>query len=69
MGAWTFIRSRLARVIDGRWPLFYLGRPQSSSPAEGSSAVHAANQQKLVEQAFNRDGQSTEQNGIIWEKA
>jgi 2-oxoglutarate dehydrogenase E1 component len=69
MGAWNFVRPRLTRLIDDRWPLFYLGRPPSSSPAEGSSAVHAANQQRLVDQAFNRSDKSVEEDGIIWEKA
>lgn len=53
MGAWEFLRLQLARVMDGRWPLHYIGRPRSSSPAEGSSAWHALNQQAIVRQAYD----------------
>ncbi len=53
MGAWEFLRLQLARVIDGRWPLRYIGRPRSSSPAEGSSAWHALIQETLVRQAYD----------------
>lgn len=52
MGAWEFVRLQLARLINGRCPLHYVGRPRSSSPAEGSSAWHALNQQMIVRQAF-----------------
>ncbi len=53
MGAWPFMRARLRRLIDGRWPLHYVGRPRSSSPAEGSSAWYALNQETIVKQAFD----------------
>jgi 2-oxoglutarate dehydrogenase E1 component len=51
MGAWEFMRLQLQRLIENRWPLTYVGRPRSSSPAEGSSAWHAANQAALLRQA------------------
>jgi len=54
MGAWTFLQPRLATLIDGRWPLRYVGRAPSSSPAEGSAAWHAANQATLLRQAYDR---------------
>jgi 2-oxoglutarate dehydrogenase E1 component len=53
MGAWTFVRPLLEEVIDGRWPLRYVGRARSSSPSEGSSTWHQLNQKALVEQAFD----------------
>ncbi|HUY13957.1 MAG TPA: 2-oxoglutarate dehydrogenase E1 component [Terriglobia bacterium] len=53
MGAWEFLRLQLARLIAGRWPLHYLGRPRNSSPAEGSSSRHAINQEIIISQAFN----------------
>jgi 2-oxoglutarate dehydrogenase E1 component len=53
MGAWEFLRLQLARLIAGRWPLHYLGRPRNSSPAEGSSNRHAINQEIIINQAFN----------------
>jgi 2-oxoglutarate dehydrogenase E1 component len=52
MGAWTFARPRLEALIDGRWPLRYVGRPANASPAEGSSTWHTANQAALIEQAL-----------------
>ncbi|HSB80203.1 MAG TPA: 2-oxoglutarate dehydrogenase E1 component [Candidatus Methylomirabilis sp.] len=53
MGAWTYMQTRLGKLIAGRWPLRYIGRPPNSGPAEGSSAWHAANQKALVERAYN----------------
>jgi 2-oxoglutarate dehydrogenase E1 component len=52
MGAWEFVRLQLLRLINGRWPLHYLGRMRSSSPAEGSSAWHNFNQEAIIKQAF-----------------
>lgn len=53
MGAWGFVAPRLRDLIAGRWPLRYVGRAASSSPAEGSAAWHAANQALLLEQAYD----------------
>ena len=55
MGAWEFVRPLLEQLIDGRWPLRYIGRARNSSPSEGSSAWHAANQRAIVEQVFEAD--------------
>ncbi len=52
MGAWTFVQPCLNRVLNGRLPLRYIGRPANSSPAEGSTARHAAVQRQLVEAAL-----------------
>jgi 2-oxoglutarate dehydrogenase E1 component len=52
MGAWDFVRPLLEDAIDGRWPLRYIGRARNSSPSEGSSAWHAANQRAIVTEAF-----------------
>jgi 2-oxoglutarate dehydrogenase E1 component len=54
MGAWEFVRPLLEQLIDGRWPLRYIGRVRNSSPSEGSSAWHAANQKAIVEQTFDQ---------------
>jgi 2-oxoglutarate dehydrogenase E1 component len=51
MGAWEFIRPHLTEVASGRI-VRRVARPRSASPAEGSSARHALNQQVLVNQAF-----------------
>jgi 2-oxoglutarate dehydrogenase E1 component len=51
MGAWDFIRPHFREVANGR-PVRHVARPRSASPAEGSAARHALNQQTLVTQAF-----------------
>jgi 2-oxoglutarate dehydrogenase E1 component len=51
MGAWDFIRPHLVDVASGR-PVHHVARPRSASPAEGSAARHATNQQALVNRAF-----------------
>src|SRR5690606_793220 len=67
MGAWEFARplliallGKLSQAQQGqRKLLHYLGRPRSSSPAEGSSATHNFNQSALIEQAFSREIRDT----------
>ena len=51
MGAWEFIRPHLTEVASGR-TVTRVARPRSASPAEGSAARHAKNQQLLVDKAF-----------------
>ena len=51
MGAWDFIRPHLTEVSGSR-PVRRVARPRSASPAEGSAARHALNQQALVNQAY-----------------
>jgi 2-oxoglutarate dehydrogenase E1 component len=51
MGAWDFIRPHLTEVSNGR-TVRRVARPRSASPAEGSAARHALNQQALVRQAY-----------------
>ena len=55
MGAWEFVRPSLEGLAGAR-RLAVLARPRSSSPAEGSSARHAQNQERLVSRAFERQG-------------
>ena len=52
MGAWDFVRPALESLRSAR-RLSVLARPRSSSPAEGSAARHARNQEQLVAQAFS----------------
>jgi 2-oxoglutarate dehydrogenase E1 component len=52
MGGWEFVRPLLEQLIDGRWPLRYIGRVRNSSPSEGSAAWHQANQRAIVAQTF-----------------
>ena len=51
MGAWEFVRPSLEAFAGSR-RLAVIARPRSSSPAEGSAAVHAQNQEQIVKQAF-----------------
>jgi 2-oxoglutarate dehydrogenase E1 component len=51
MGAWDFIRPHLLELAGAR-SVRRVARPRSASPAEGSAARHALNQQALVNQAY-----------------
>ena len=51
MGAWEFVRPALEGLVGSR-QLAVLARPRSSSPAEGSAARHAQNQERLIGRAF-----------------
>jgi 2-oxoglutarate dehydrogenase E1 component len=62
MGAWDFVRPRLMELVDERWRLRYVGRPFSSSPAEGSTTWHMMNQAELIAQAFQAIAQAVKLN-------
>ncbi|MCC7008170.1 MAG: 2-oxoglutarate dehydrogenase E1 component [Acidobacteria bacterium] len=51
MGAWEFVRPLIEDLVGPR-RLAVLARPRSSSPAEGSAARHARNQEQLLARAF-----------------
>ncbi|HEX7327012.1 MAG TPA: 2-oxoglutarate dehydrogenase E1 component [Casimicrobiaceae bacterium] len=51
-GAWYRLNAYLRADIDKRRVLAYAGRPVSASTAVGYAALHAAEQKKLVEDAF-----------------
>jgi 2-oxoglutarate dehydrogenase E1 component len=51
-GAWYRLNTYLRADIDKRKLLAYAGRPVSASPAVGYAALHAAEQKKLIEEAF-----------------
>ena len=65
MGAWSWVYPRLCEVIAGRWPLQYVGREPSSSPAEGSAAWYQQNQQVLIEQAFGERADEDKEDFIL----
>jgi len=67
MGAWDFIRPHLTEVSNGR-TVRRVARPRSASPAEGSAARHALNQQALVNQAFT-DRATARGDGAVARKA
>jgi 2-oxoglutarate dehydrogenase E1 component len=49
MGGWTFMEARLRAM---GFPVKYVGRDASASPATGSRTVHVREQKELVEAAF-----------------
>ncbi|MBA2610018.1 MAG: multifunctional oxoglutarate decarboxylase/oxoglutarate dehydrogenase thiamine pyrophosphate-binding subunit/dihydrolipoyllysine-residue succinyltransferase subunit, partial [Actinobacteria bacterium] len=53
MGAWTYLRGKLARVVGDDFPLVEVTRVESSSPAAGSAASHAIEQTELFDRALN----------------
>ncbi len=52
MGAWTFVRERLQDLLRPGLRLRYAGRRESASPATGSLRVHRAEQQAILDAAF-----------------
>jgi 2-oxoglutarate dehydrogenase E1 component len=67
MGAWNYLRPRLRELAGDKQSLHYVGRPESSSPAEGSTTLYRINQQELIEQAFNFEKQ-TQMKSVIKER-
>ncbi len=52
MGAWIYLRSKLAEVMPHQAELRYVGRPERASPAEGYPAAHSAEQVRIVADAL-----------------
>ncbi len=52
MGAWSFIRPRLAKLCEGRFDPHYVGRVESASPATGSSDSHKYENRLILDEAF-----------------
>jgi 2-oxoglutarate dehydrogenase E1 component len=52
MGAWSFVHSRLHRLLRERYRLVHVSRPESASPATGSAAQHALEQADLLVRAI-----------------
>jgi 2-oxoglutarate dehydrogenase E1 component len=52
MGPWYFLNARRAEMFGARHPLALVSRPESASPATGSSAAHQLEQKMLIDQAF-----------------
>jgi 2-oxoglutarate dehydrogenase E1 component len=50
-GAWWFLRARFGFLAHGH-PFMGIARPESSSPAVGSSKVHKREQAEVIDQAF-----------------
>ncbi len=60
MGAWLFVQPRLHNMLEAagftRPKPEYAGRPSAASPATGSHAQHAREQERLVAEALSLDG-------------
>jgi 2-oxoglutarate dehydrogenase E1 component len=54
MGAWNFLSHRLVNDIPKECSLNYIGRPESASPAAGSSKISNRQQKKIIRDAFNK---------------
>ncbi|MEX0779446.1 MAG: multifunctional oxoglutarate decarboxylase/oxoglutarate dehydrogenase thiamine pyrophosphate-binding subunit/dihydrolipoyllysine-residue succinyltransferase subunit [Balneolales bacterium] len=54
MGGWYFVRARFKHMLQKDQNLRYEGRTASASPATGSSRLHNAEQEKLVNSAFKK---------------
>jgi 2-oxoglutarate dehydrogenase E1 component len=53
MGAWFFVHGRLHRLLREDFTLRHVSRPESGSPATGSSTVHQQEQEQLVARALS----------------
>jgi len=52
MGAWSFVRDRIAALLDDDVALQHIARPASASPASGSAKVHEQEQRDLLRTAI-----------------
>ncbi|MPZ69857.1 MAG: multifunctional oxoglutarate decarboxylase/oxoglutarate dehydrogenase thiamine pyrophosphate-binding subunit/dihydrolipoyllysine-residue succinyltransferase subunit [Actinobacteria bacterium] len=53
MGAWHFIFNLLSRVLPENIRLIHAARPESASPASGSTKMHELEHRRLLEKAFS----------------
>ncbi|HEU5434437.1 MAG TPA: 2-oxoglutarate dehydrogenase E1 component, partial [Thermomicrobiales bacterium] len=61
MGAWSYMEPRLRDLLgqlERRLPIRYVGRPERASPAEGYADRHAAEQARIVAEAFGAVGET-----------
>jgi 2-oxoglutarate dehydrogenase E1 component len=65
MGAWDYMHPRLKQALGDRLPIYYVGRPESSSPAEGSSTLYRLNQQTLIHQVFRVESLTPSQSVMV----
>jgi 2-oxoglutarate dehydrogenase E1 component len=52
MGAWNFLLPLIKNDVEGDLEISYVGRPQSASPAVGSSKISMQQQRELIKKAF-----------------
>jgi 2-oxoglutarate dehydrogenase E1 component len=60
MGAWTFMESRLRKLVDGEISIGYIGKPPRSTPAQGSASFHKREHAAIIRQAFKGVEESEE---------
>ncbi|MDH3705630.1 MAG: hypothetical protein OES57_06150, partial [Acidimicrobiia bacterium] len=53
MGPWNFVRGRLFEAHEDTHRIRRVSRPESGSPATGSSAIHKQEQTELLTRAFS----------------
>jgi 2-oxoglutarate dehydrogenase E1 component len=51
-GAWYFINAHLQDMLDGRFKVRGITRPESGSPATGSHAAHKLEQERLIQEGL-----------------
>ncbi|MBB6429270.1 2-oxoglutarate dehydrogenase E1 component [Algisphaera agarilytica] len=52
MGAWQFLKGGYGHELLHRWHMERITRPPSASPATGSKAAHAVEQEEILQEAF-----------------
>ncbi|HET7094162.1 MAG TPA: hypothetical protein VFI22_11800, partial [Thermomicrobiales bacterium] len=61
MGAWSYMEPRLRDLLgqmERLLPIRYIGRPERASPAEGYADRHAAEQARIIAEAFGAVGET-----------
>lgn len=52
MGSWMYIEPRLREIAPNGVPVKYIGRPDRSSPSEGSSEIHNIEQNRILTESL-----------------
>jgi 2-oxoglutarate dehydrogenase E1 component len=52
-GSWNQVKHRLRKIVSGRFPVNYVGRPPSAAPASGNYANHCQQQATVINKALN----------------
>ncbi len=52
MGSWMYIEPRLRDIAPERVSVSYIGRPDRSSPSEGSSEIHNIEQNRIIRESL-----------------
>lgn len=54
MGAWHFLKGGYGYELLHRWKMTRVSRPPSASPATGSKAAHAIEEERILKKAFDQ---------------